>query len=78
MKHGPAISRRLQMAAPRPADRLPPMRWIAVAAGGALGALLRYGLSGWVHRFAGGAANVTLNLVLGLGAAFAGLAPGRL
>lgn len=122
------------------------MRWIAVAAGGALGALLRYGLSGWVHRFAGtrfpwgtlavnaigsfllglgmatalshaggeawgrhfwaigvlgafttystfsyetlalleagdfagGAANVALNLVLGLGAAFAGLALGRL
>lgn len=122
------------------------MRWIAIAAGGALGAVLRYGLSGWVHglagtRFpwgtlavnvtgsfllglgmaaalshagndlwgrhfwaigvlgafttystfsyetvalleagdvAGGAANVALNLVLGVGAAFAGLALGRL
>ncbi len=122
------------------------MRWIAIAAGGALGAVLRYGLSGWVHRLtgprfpwgtlavntlgsfllglgmaaalahagnelwgrhfwaigvlgafttystfsyetvamleagdlAGGAANVALNVVLCLGAAFAGLALGRL
>lgn len=122
------------------------MRWIAIAAGGALGAVLRYGLSGWVQglagpRFpwgtlavnvagsfllgvgmatalahaggeawerhfwaigvlgafttystfsyetvalieagdwAGGAANVGLNLVLGIGAAVAGLALGRL
>lgn len=122
------------------------MRWIAIAAGGALGAVLRYGLSGWVHRLtgtrfpwgtlavntlgsfllglgmaaalshagndlwgrhfwaigllgafttystfsyetvalleagdlAGGAANVALNVVLSLGAAFAGLALGRL
>lgn len=122
------------------------MRWIAIAAGGALGALLRYGLAGWVQRvtgprfpwgtlavnaigsfllglgmaaalqhaggdswgrhfwaigvlgafttystfsyetvalleagdWTGGAANVTLNLVLGVGAAFAGLALGRL
>ena len=29
------------------------MAWVAIAVAGALGALARYGLSGWVHRFAG-------------------------
>jgi CrcB protein len=29
------------------------MAWLAIGVAGALGALARYGLSGWVHRFAG-------------------------
>lgn len=29
------------------------MAWLAIGLAGALGALARYGLSGWVHRFAG-------------------------
>lgn len=133
------------MAEPRAIGEIRRMRWIAIAGGGALGALLRYGLSGWVQHWAGarlpwgtlavnvagsfllgfgmaaalahaggeawgrhfwaigflgafttystfsyetvalleagdwsgGAANVGLNLVLGVGAAFAGLALGR-
>lgn len=54
------------------------MRWFAVAAGGALGALLRYGLSGWIHRLTGPrfpwgtlAVNVAGSFLLGLGMAAA-------
>ncbi len=31
------------------------MNWLAVAAGGALGAVLRWWMAGWVQRLAGGA-----------------------
>lgn len=33
-----------------PAVFRPPMNWIAIALGGALGALARYGLSSWIAR----------------------------
>jgi len=50
------------------------MNWVAVAVGGALGAVLRYGLSGWVQGVTGAffpwgtlAVNVLGSFILGAG-----------
>lgn len=53
------------------------MGWLYVAAGGALGAVLRFGLSGWVQQVSGGvfpwgtlAVNVLGSLLLGFAVAW--------
>jgi CrcB protein len=49
------------------------LKWLLIAAGGALGSLLRYAVQGWVQRMAGGlfptgtlAVNITACFVVGL------------